>query len=201
MNLPGTGVLPRLVLLAVTATPLTSCTSAISGDEGSPGASCAAVIVYEGNRYRGHGDLRRDPALTGRHVTGTLPACDDTGGRQQTEDPERVEVEELVDVPLATAFRWNDTILIREGRELPPATRTWFAAPRCSTRTPFRVVADWLGVTGPRKARFDGDIRPPYVLDVHVTQGPAEYVGTTISVHADATTRPRLGPQDVKDSL
>ena len=38
-------------------------------------------------------------------------------------------------------------------------------------------------------------------LEVHVTEGPREYVGATIRVHAHADTDPGLGPGDVKTSL
>jgi hypothetical protein len=34
-----------------------------------------------------------------------------------------------------------------------------------------------------------------------VTQGPREYVGSRITVHADERTDPQLGPEDVKQTL
>jgi len=191
---------PRLTLLAATVPLFAGCISPVTGDRAGE-ASCAAVIVYGGVTYWGHGELKRDPATTGRHVTGMIPSCDDSGGQEPPERDEAVHVAELVDVPLETAFRWGDSIFIREGRELPAATRVWFRAPRCTTSTEFELVADWVGVTGPRRPRFDGDLRPPYRLQVHVTKGPDEYVGATIAVHADAATDPTLGPEDVKASL
>lgn len=199
---------PRLTLLAATAPLLAACISPVMSDRAGPvpgdGAgegSCAAVIVYRGVTYWGHGELKRDPATTGRHVTGVIPGCADSGGQEPPEREEAVQVAELVDVPLETAFRWSNSIFIRKGRELPAATRVWFSAPRCRTSTEFELVADWLGVTGPRRLRFDGDLRPPYHLQVHVTKGPDEYAGATITVNADAATYPTLGPEDVKTSL
>lgn len=172
------------------------------GDGGGGGdASCAAVIEYDGATYWGHGDLARDPATTGREVDGVMPSCDDTGGREPAGVDEPVRVAELVDVPLETAFLWQGSVFVREGRELPPDADAWFRAPRCASAADFELVADWLGVTSPHRPRFDGDLRPPYRLEVRVTDGPEEYVGTRVVLRADADTVPRLGPEDVKRSL
>jgi len=190
-----TPLLSLTLLLAGVA--LSSCSSRDGGGE----ASCAAVIEYRGHAYWGSGPLKRDPATTGRLVAGVIPACDDSGGQQPEDPAEPVEVAELADVPLDTAFTWNGGIFVRDGRELPAATRPWFRAPLCRRDDEFDLTADWLGVTGPRQPRFDGDLRPPYRLEVHVTQGPEEYVGATVLVHADAATQPGLGPREVKSSL
>ena len=87
------------------------------------------MVVVDGTRYLGYGELRRDPATTGRHVTGVLPGCDDSGGQVPAEPDESVEGAELADVPLATAFLWNGGLYVREGPELPAAARAWFRAP------------------------------------------------------------------------
>ena len=146
--------------------------------------------------------LKRDPATTGRIVEGILPLCDDSGGQDPPVGPEEsVQVAELEGVPLGTAFLWNGGIYLRRGHRLPAATEVWFRAPRCTSDGEFELTADWLGVTGPKKVRFDGDLRPPYRLRVHVSEGPQKYVGTTIQVRADAATEPALGPRDVKESL
>jgi hypothetical protein len=189
----------RLALsLVLACVALSSCSSRVGG---GGAASCAAVIEYRGHTYWGSGPLKRDPATTGRLVAGAIPACDDSGGQQPEEPEEQVEVAELADVPLDTAFTWNGGIFVRDGRDLPAATRLWFHAPLCRRDAEFDLTADWLGVTGAEQPRFDGDLRPPYRLEVHVTQGPEEYVGTTVLVHADAATQPGLGPRDVKSSL
>lgn len=191
--------LRRPLAVALTCVALTSCAAGEGGGTGS--ASCAAVVVYQGHTYLGGGELKRDPATTGRHVEGVLPACDDSGGQDRVEPEQPVRVDELSDVPLGTAFLWNGSVFVREGRVLPASTQIWFRQQRCTSPGEFDLVADWLGVTGPRKPRFDGDLRPPYRLEVHVTDGPREYVGTTIGVHADAATDPGLGTRDVKASL
>jgi hypothetical protein len=130
-----------------------------------------------------------------------MPACDDSGGQEPVGSDARVEVDELADVPVGTAVLWNGSVYLRDGGELPAAARLWFSAPSCTTDGQFDLTADWLGVSGPNKPRFDGDLRPPYRLDVHVTEGPDEYVGTTVQVHADSATDPGLGPRELKKSL
>ncbi len=72
---------------------------------------------------------------------------------------------------------------------------------RCGTAGTFELTGDWLGVTGSKQARFDGDIRLPYRLEVQVRSGPARYVGTTLMVRATEATDPALTPADVKASL
>ena len=169
------------------------------GDAGS--ASCAASIVYDGHTYWGRGGVKRDPEVTGRSMPAVLPGCDDSGGQSEAEPDVSVRVDELADVASSTAVLWHGSIFIRDERDLPQETQRWFRAPRCGTAGTFEVTGDWLGVTGPKKPRFDGDIRPPYRLEVHVTSGPTRYVGATIMVRATEATDPALTPADVKASL
>ena len=100
-----------------------------------------------------------------------------------------------------TAVLFDGSVYVRDGRDLPEATRGWFRAPRCGGAGTFEVTGDWLGVTGPRRPRFDGDLRPPYRLEVHVTSGPTRYVGATIMLRATRSTVPALTPSDVRTSL
>ena len=165
---------------------------------GVDGASCAAVLDYQGHRYLGHGDLLRDPPTTGRLETGSVPGCDDGGG---AESARTVRVAELAGIPTRHAVLVEDVLYIRTGRALPIRARKWFVAPVCQTRGRFRLRGDWISVQGPREVRFDGDIRPPYRLGVHVARGPEKYLGATIQIHATRSTRPTLGPRDVKSSL
>ena len=186
--------------LSLACTALVGCASGGTGG-GTGSAQCAAVLEYDGHTYWGVGGVKRDPATTGRRVEAVMPGCDDSGGQEPAEPDERVEVGELADVPLGTAVLWNGSVYVRDGRELPNAARVWFRAPLCTSDGRFDLTGDWLGVTGPNKPRFDGDLRPPYRLEVHVTAGPDEYVGATVQLHADAATDPGLGPRDVKSSL
>lgn len=184
--------LAALVALAGCAT--------VRGHDGAGAADCAAVIRYDGHRYWGLGGLKRTPEVTGRSVSAVLPGCDDTGGKEPP-PAEPVEAQQLAAVDPTTALLFNGAVYVRDGRELPRSTRMWFRAPRCTTTGDFEVTADWLGVTGPREPRFDGDLRPPYRLEVRVTAGPQRYVGTTVMVRTTATTDPALSPADVKRSL
>ena len=185
--------------LALAGTALASCSDGGDGDPGS--AACPAVVMRHGHTYWGVGQVKRDPATTGRLVDAVVPACDDSGGQRPVEPDEPVQVHELADVPVGTAVLRDGRVYLREGRELPSVAQPWFRAPRCTSEDEFGLTADWLGVTGPNTPRFDGDLRPPYRLEVHVVEGPRAYVGATVLVHADATTEPGLGPRDVKTSL
>ena len=100
-----------------------------------------------------------------------------------------------------TAVYFQGAIYVRDGRHLPKRTQRWFRASRCDMPGRFEVTGDWLGVRGPKKPRFDGDIRVPYRVEMHVTSGPARYVGATITVRATESTDPTLTPADVKASL
>jgi hypothetical protein len=188
------------VLLAVGCAALTSCASLATDADSGQSASCAAVVVYRGHTYRGQAPVKQDPATTGRLVRGAVPGCDDSGGTVGIH-AEPARLAELADVPVETALLFNGVVYVRRGGALPAAARTWFKAPRCSSTEPFALTADWIGVTGPGKPRFDGDLRPPYRLDVHVRSGPKAYVGATVQLDADAATDPRLRPRDVKGGL
>lgn len=170
-------------------------------DEGGS-ASCAALIEYNGSTYQGAGPLSRTPETTGRTMSAVLPGCDDSGGAAGSNVvDEPVLVLELARVDASVAVLFQNGLYVRDGAQLPAEVRAWFRAPRCSTPETFDVTADWLGVTGPNKVRFDGDIRPPYRLEVRVVSGPEQYVGTTVMLDATAATEPRLGPDDVKQTL
>ena len=138
--------------------------------------------------------------VAGSMLLAGLSGCDDSGGQSEAEMDVSVRVNELADVASSTAVLFHGSIFIRDGRDLPKETQRWFRAPRCGTAGTFEVTGDWLGVTGPRKPRFDGDIRPPYRLEVHMTSGPTRYVGATITVRATEATDPALTPADVKAS-
>lgn len=188
---------PSAVLAAsMLLSALTAC-----GDEAAGPADCAAVLLHDGHSYLGRGDLERGPSVTGRSLPAVLPGCDDTREGPVAEKQQRVRVEELVDVAAETAVLFDGVLYVREGRALPGHTRRWFQVPRCSAAGTFELTGDWLGVTGPRPIRSDGDVRPPYRLEIRVRSGPARYVGTTVRVHVLPATDPALTPADVAGSL
>ena len=207
MRISVTTRLRRPAVLAVSTllgVALAGCGSGSGPDPGSRSggaASCAALIRYDGHDYLGTGELRRTPPTTGRTLSAVLPGCDDTGGQGPAPHDEKVRVEELADLDPGLALLWNGAVLVRRGRVLPPATRVWFRAPRCTTPGQVELTGAWLGVTGPRKPRFDGDLRPPYRLSLRVTDGPARYVGSTITVRATSATDPALTKQDAEQAL
>ncbi|MGD9959456.1 DUF6281 family protein [Nocardioides sp.] len=200
MRLSGTPRSARVGVFAVTGVLLLAGLSGCSG-VGSGAASCAAAIEYDGHTYLGTGNVRRDPEVTGRSMPAVLPGCDDSGGQSEPEGDEAIRVEELADVDSGVSVMFNGSVYVRNGQNLPHWTQRWFRAPRCDTDGTFRLSGGWLGVTGPHKPRFDGDIQVPYRLEVHVTSGPPDYVATTIFVRATSSTDPALDAADVTTSL
>lgn len=160
---------------------------------GGGSGSCPAELDYAGHRYVGSGELKRDPATTGRIETASTTGC---GGISV-----EVDVAELADLPLARALLAQGTVYFRTDLPYPDQARAWYVAPRCGRAGSFEVRGNWLGVRGPNEPRFDGDIRLPYRLDVHVTGGAKDYVSTTITIHATLDTAPALTPNDVKTAL
>ncbi|MCR6030782.1 hypothetical protein GGQ22_04905 [Nocardioides sp. zg-579] len=180
---------------------LAGCTGTGGGEGGGGEASCAAVLEIDGRTYLGHGDLRREPAVTGRNLEALVPGCDDTGGQDDPEPARTARAQELADVPAAVAVLLDGSVYVREGEDLPPAARAWFDSPTCEHAGVVELTGAWLGVTGPHEAQFDGDIRPPYRIEVAVTAGQAAYLGTTLRLQVTAATDPLLGPDDVRETL
>lgn len=190
-----------LLSLAALGLLLAGCSTSATTEPGVHGsAACAAIVEYDGQRYLGHGGLDRVPGTTGRTEKGVAPGCDDTFDGDVPEDRE-VVVEQLEDVPLDVAFLVDGSVYVREGRELPDETRAWFVPPSCEEAGSFEVAGAWLGVQGGPEPRFDGDIRPPYRLEVSIEDGPAAYVDTTVEIHANEQTEPLLTTKDVKQAL
>ena len=155
---------------------------------------CSAELEFADHHYAGHGDLVRDPAVTGRVESGTA-----TGDDCELTRP--VEVAEMAEVAMERAVLAEGTVYVRTDRPVPDAARAWFAQVRCVSAGEFRLSGEWLGVRSPHAAAFDGDLRPPFRVEVHVTDGPGEYVGARVGIAATEETDPSLGPADVRDSL
>lgn len=190
------GIVRASIAILAAAVLLGGCEEASVSGGGE--SACPALLDYHGRRYIGHGDLKRDPATTGRVDTGTVPACDDGNGATPAR---QMRVAELADVPQRRAVLVEGSLYVRTDLPFPEAARVWFVPPRCSTGGQFELGGDWLSVEGPHRPRFDGDLRPPYRVDVHVNRGPQQYLGTTISIRATKHTEPALGPRDVKTAL
>ena len=179
---------------------LTGCGEVGTGQAGHQSGtnSCAALVEYGGHPYEGSARPRREPQMTGRVETGTMPRCDDGGGAERAR---RIRVAELVGIPMSQALLVRSSVYVRAGRPLPEAARVWLRSPACATSSGFRLGGDWLGVEGPNRPRSDGDLRPPYAVTVRVTAGPRRYRSATLVLRATSYTRPTLGPRDVRTSL
>ncbi|GAA3903367.1 hypothetical protein GCM10023084_64850 [Streptomyces lacrimifluminis] len=100
-----------------------ACTSGSSGaDEAS--ASCAYLILYEGRTYQDVADVE---FTIGRRLgEATLPACDDTGGQDEAEDPgTTLSAYEVDGISPKVAVAVGDSpdeavfVAVRSGTELP----------------------------------------------------------------------------------
>lgn len=129
-------------------------TRATAGEVSNPpavvgAASCALVVVYQGNRYweRSVEVLPREGGILG---TGMIPDCNDTGG--EPGPGEAVELTALEGIPPDVALLWGgrpETVLVREGLEsrLPAELRR--QAPTCDSRDePIQLAGPWLGMFG-----------------------------------------------------
>lgn len=187
---------------ACLALGLTSCGTNDRGGQDETvrsAASCGAVLRIDGATYIGIGGLRRDPPVTGEEVEAVMPGCDDMGGEAPPD--ETVSAQVLSEIHADTALLFNGDVYVREGREAPEQLTYWRTAPTCSTPGTFELAGTWLGVQGPNTPEHDGDLRLPYRVSMHVDEGPEDYVGAQVTVHADTSTSPALGPDDVKSSL
>jgi hypothetical protein len=138
------------------------------------------------------------PPTSGPAGTATRLSCDDGTGPSPEED---IDVVELRDVPLDRAFLSHGQLYVRDELDFPEAARSWFEPTSCDETESFELTGQWLGVESSREVRFDGDLRPPYRVTAWVSEGPAAYVDTLVTVHATARTEPQLGPEDAKRSL
>lgn len=168
-----------------------------SGSAGGD-SSCAALIDYAGHRYAAHGELVRTPDTTRRTDSATAPGCDDGNGAAPAR---QVKVAELVDIPRSRAVLVAGELYVRVDRPFPEEAREWFQAPRCRTRGHFEIGGEWIDVQEDDRRRVDGDLRPPYRVGVRVTDGPRDYVGTTIAIRATTGTEPDLDRDDLRTSL
>lgn len=109
----------RAVLALAASLSLATLGACSAGETGS--ASCASVVDADGVRYLGWGgDLRREPDLTGRTVTGRVPSCDDGNGASEPYD---LEVAEIEGVPMSVAVHTEQGIYVAEGEEPPQRLR------------------------------------------------------------------------------
>jgi hypothetical protein len=156
---------------------------------------CILSMSYDGADYSSapKGPPDRSPMLTGRTATAVLPACDDGAG--EGHGPENVQVDQIEDVPLDTAFWWQGTIMLRRGARLPVSLEALYGPPVCRFPGQVEVTGKWLGVTTSKEVRFDGDLRTPLRIELYVEETDDPTAGLeryTIRVRDDGSARPAL---------
>lgn len=156
-------------------------------------------MSHDPHAHRHRRDGVRDSGLTGRTVSATAVWCDDGGRDLQPDTP--LEASVLAGIEPSLALFADGMLYVREGAEPPAWTERWFTVPSCRSAGTFEIAGEWTGVDPSREARFDGDLRLPYRVFMHVDRGPRRYVGAQVKLRATASTRPALGPTDVRTAL
>ncbi len=140
MSWARTGWMRSLAVAAVLVSGGAGCAAEEGKDQGTDtaGASegkCAYVVEYEGRTYL---DVRDRPSagadgeaftVGGELGTGVLPGCDESGGADGTEEPEKVTVYEVEgvdpEVAVAAGGTPEDALLVAvEGARLPTSDAT-----------------------------------------------------------------------------
>jgi hypothetical protein len=133
--------------------------------------------------------------------TGVLPGCDDMGkGPGPDED---VEVRAIEGVDPGEAVLSGGRVLVPADDPRLPASLRGAAAPvRCELPGTFELEGRWTGVTSRLQPRYDGDVRPPYVIDFVTTDQRVTggYADALLHARGTADSRP-LGPAEVKRML
>lgn len=86
-------------------------------------ASCALVVVVDGVRYIGSASAK--VPLTDRTLEAEVPVCSDVAldGETAAPAPEPTEVQVIDGVDPADAVWFADTVMVREGAEMPASVR------------------------------------------------------------------------------
>ena len=162
------------------------------------------MLDYRGDRYTSAGDLARLPTAVGTAGQATYPPCDDTGGRLPSGGGGQVSVGRIRGVDPGTAFLANGRLwLHRDVTSLPGFVRASRLPVPCTLRGPVTVSGTWLSVESPRRVRFDGDVRPPYRIELASgtpSVVPAGYQSVVLSVAGTRDTRTAT-PAEVRRTL
>lgn len=193
------------VVIAVAVVGLGTVVARNSGGGGGDGAgssaSCAALIVWHGQTYMGVGGLVIQPAHGRPLGLATIPPCQDTGDQTQPGGAQHVPVFALGRTSPHRAIVNGTSVYVRNATHLPRSVVALLRVPACTEPQQFPVVARWGGVETSHKPKFDGDLRPPYRLDLLVTDGPAPLHRAQITAAVDSSTTGLLTPADVRTVL
>jgi hypothetical protein len=136
------------------------------GTDDSPGAAqCASRLRFDGREYVDVSDLALNPRAGGTVGRGVLAGCDDGNGAA----PERnVPVAAVAGLEPTEAVYADDVVWVPADAPVPSLLTQARQAPGCSLDGPTDVAGLWQAATPTRKVRFDGDLRPPYTIDLLV---------------------------------
>jgi hypothetical protein len=163
-------------------------------------ASCAFLVNWEGRSYEALG-VNVSP-LVGRSLgSGQSPACNDTGPETQPEKPERVPLAVLRGArprDALVAVGYDQLVLVRSSLdEVPEAVHRLLVAPRCTSAEDLFLRGRWLGILS-ANGRTETDLKPPYVLDIHVHQASKPcYLRAFLKIRVPA----RLGEPITRDEV
>jgi hypothetical protein len=204
---------PRLIAFAVisvvTVAAVIGVKSAMLVDadrstSASPGfvdGSCAAIIIYRGQRYVGQGvEIRPVEGQTvGR---ATVPACNDGG--DSGGDDQQVLVAAIAGVApdVALTRSGQGDLYIREGiavSELPEAVTNLVHAPSCEPADePITLFGRWIGIAGADEANMN----PPYDVRLDVLRStPHRYERADLLVLVPKALGRPLDADDLHNSL
>jgi Family of unknown function (DUF6281) len=189
----------RCGLTALIITIIATLTGCSGGDGSVEGAgSCALVVRYQGENYEGTG-VQIAPLEGKRIGSAVLPGC------EADEPDEQIPVAQLPGVSPKVALVWvgnNDTVLVREGIDLPPEVAQLSDAPKCDQRdAPIRLSGPWLGILG-ADGNTETDLLPPYDLDLRVKYASVKkYERAFITVRVQQELGAPLTRDDVRSSL
>jgi Family of unknown function (DUF6281) len=192
-------------LLVAVAAGCGSSSSAETGDgaDASVAAACAAVVVFEGDRYLGT-YTAFVPVAGARLGSGTTPACADTPAATPGK-PENVEVFELEGVSPDVAITSRGGVFIRDGVDVErmPATLTRLLHPPSCVPAdePIELTGRWLGIIG-ADGHTELDLNPPYDVRVQVAESSAgRYERAELTIRVPEEAGHPLDRIDVRTSL
>ncbi|MDX2541041.1 DUF6281 family protein [Streptomyces sp. WI04-05B] len=111
------------LILTALAVAAAACTTSSSSD-GDGSASCVYRILYQDRTYEDVTDVKFKAG--GKLGTATHPACDDTGGQDETLPADTMTAYEVDGVPTEMAIAVGDTpadarlVAVYSNKELPP---------------------------------------------------------------------------------
>lgn len=155
-------------------------------DVDPPTARCVAELVFNDTKYVAYGDVRRVPRSAEPAGTATQVRCEGAPS-SGTVTVFAAEGYEPADIILVNGAPWIS--------QIPPIPEleSLFLPTVCAATDEFKIVGTVIGVTSDKETTQDGQLAPPFTLDIEATNGPAwllsDYQTVRISGLVDSTTR------------